>query len=112
MQQIVWSLGPSARKKGLDLRCEIENGAATPFRGDPIRLRQVLVNLVGNAIKFTERGECVVSVRLLEHSGATALLQFAVRDTGIGVPGELHDVIFERFAQADASITRKYGGTG
>src|SRR5205807_9984768 len=80
--------------------------------GDPGRLRQVLVNLVGNAIKFTQRGEVVVSVLVesLDRDGAE--LHFVVSDTGIGVPPEKRDVIFEAFSQADGSTTRRFGGTG
>jgi CheY-like chemotaxis protein len=81
-------------------------------RGDPNRLRQIVVNLVGNAIKFTSQGEVAVGVRALDIEGEERLLQFTVSDTGIGIPPEKQDVIFEPFSQADASTTRKYGGTG
>jgi signal transduction histidine kinase len=80
--------------------------------GDPTRLRQVMLNLVGNAIKFTERGEVAVSVELDSMREHEIDLHFSVRDTGIGVPKEKHGLIFEAFSQADSSTTRKYGGTG
>jgi signal transduction histidine kinase len=86
--------------------------------GDPIRLRQVLVNLIGNAVKFTEKGEIVVEVRKKEpdissrEHEETADLIFSVSDTGIGIPKEKIDMIFEKFTQVDSSTTRKYGGTG
>lgn len=80
--------------------------------GDPGRLRQVLMNLLANALKFTERGEVVVQVDCEESSAATACYRFRVRDTGIGIPPDLRDHIFEAFQQADGSVSRKYGGTG
>ncbi len=80
--------------------------------GDPGRLRQILVNLVGNAIKFTLQGQIVVSVEMVSHSDEDIQLHFSVADTGIGIPAEKHSLVFEAFAQADGSTTRNYGGTG
>ncbi len=101
-----------AHQKNLELVCHI--AAATPewVTGDPSRLRQVLVNLIGNALKFTRHGEVIVEVRPESLQPERALLSFRVQDTGIGIPPEKQGAIFEAFMQADGSITRKYGGTG
>ena len=80
--------------------------------GDPFRLRQVIANLVGNAVKFTDRGEVVVSLTLLQHTAAGADVRLSVRDTGMGIPAQAHTKIFEHFSQADGSTTRQFGGTG
>jgi PAS domain S-box-containing protein len=99
-----------ADEKGLELLCDVAPDVPEQVRGDSTRLRQVLLNLVGNAIKFTERGEVTVRVEAME--GDIGLLHFSVLDTGIGIPREKQKLIFEPFSQADASTTRKYGGTG
>lgn len=111
LQQVTWSLLPSARKKKLELGCVSGEGLPEYVEGDPARIRQILVNLVGNAIKFTEEGSCEASL-VREATGDEAVLHFSVKDTGIGIDPSIQDAIFERFSQADASITRKYGGTG
>jgi TMAO reductase system sensor TorS len=98
-----------ARAKGLELRCEIESSVPAAVRGDPVRLRQVLINLAGNAIKFTETGEVVVRVTALDADGR---LRFEVSDTGIGIAAEAQSQIFSAFTQADSFTTRQYGGTG
>jgi signal transduction histidine kinase/DNA-binding response OmpR family regulator len=98
-----------AREKGLELACIIETDVPTKVRSDPMRLRQVLINLVGNAIKFTESGEVVVRVKVLDTAGR---LRFEVRDTGIGIAEDAQAEIFNAFSQADSFTTRKYGGTG
>ncbi|MBW3542247.1 MAG: PAS domain S-box protein [Planctomycetes bacterium] len=108
----VRSLALRAHRKGLELAYHIDAEIDDDLVGDPVRLRQVLVNLVGNAVKFTERGEVVLSVGLQVRDGDDVLVHFAVRDTGIGVPADKLDVIFEAFEQADNSMTRQYGGTG
>jgi signal transduction histidine kinase/CheY-like chemotaxis protein len=101
-----------AEEKQLRLRCDISPDLPATFVADPVRLRQIIVNLVGNAIKFTERGEVVVNVSWQEDQIERTMLQFSIRDTGIGIPPERLDHIFDAFTQADNSITRKYGGTG
>jgi signal transduction histidine kinase/CheY-like chemotaxis protein len=106
------SLGTRATEKGLDLRHVVAETTPDRVRGDPTRLRQVLLNLVANAIKFTERGEVVVTVDTTQTADAPARLVFAIRDTGIGIPPDRMAGIFEAFTQADSSTTRKYGGTG
>ncbi len=116
------SLAVRAHKKGLELILDIAPDVPDWIVGDPNRLRQVIVNLVGNAIKFTERGEVVMTVRRAGAEAANApgapadvhdlILHFAVRDTGIGVPENKRDAIFQPFEQADSSTTRRYGGTG
>ena len=106
------TLALRAEQRGLELACRI--GAAVPddLCGDPGRLRQILVNLIGNAIKFTDQGEIVIDVEPERLDDQNVWLHFRVRDTGIGIPPEKHDLIFHAFSQADGSTTRKYGGTG
>ena len=106
------TLAVRAHQKGLELAAHILPDVPDELVGDPIRLRQIVVNLVGNAIKFTEQGEVVVRVELAEKQGENIQLHFAVRDTGIGIPADKQEIIFEAFSQADGSTTRKYGGTG
>ncbi len=113
-------LAVRAHKKGLELACDIRPDVPDAVVGDPGRLRQVIVNLVGNAIKFTDRGEVVVTVEVdapesrvrSASEGSDVQLHFSVRDTGIGIPADKAQAIFEPFVQADGSTTRKYGGTG
>ncbi len=100
-----------AHQKGLELLGSLDPGVPRSVTGDPGRLRQVLANLTGNAVKFTQRGEVVLRVSVQE-AGPRPLLRFSVRDTGIGVPAEKVGLLFQKFTQADASTTRKYGGTG
>ncbi len=101
-----------AAQKGLELVFDLPMDTPASLRGDPVRLQQVLVNLVGNAIKFTEKGRVMVSVSTLAQNADTARLQFAVSDTGIGISPDKHELIFDSFSQADGSVTRRYGGTG
>jgi PAS domain S-box-containing protein len=112
VDEAVKTLSPKALEKNLKLLWHAEAGIPQILRGDMGRLRQVLVNLVGNAVKFTERGEVVVRVEKEEENPAGVVLHFQVRDTGIGVAKEKQGLIFEAFTQADGSATRKYGGTG
>lgn len=104
----------TAAKKNLELLCDIEPDVPECLRGDPTRLRQIVINLLGNAIKFTEEGEVGVKVSVLtfDEIHQECLLQFDVRDTGIGISEEAQKRLFKSFTQADASSTRKYGGTG
>ena len=118
---IIWKQGQvrccsnDAAAKGLELVCDMRPGVPSDVVGDPTRLRQVIVNLLGNAIKFTDRGEVVLHV---EAQGAekrkrkVISLHFAIQDSGIGISKDKQKLIFEAFAQADSSSRRKYGGTG
>jgi signal transduction histidine kinase/CheY-like chemotaxis protein len=101
-----------AHEKGLELTCDVAEDVPERLVADAGRLRQILLNLVGNAVKFTERGEVAVKVALEGRVGELLRLHFTVRDTGIGVPLEKQKTIFDSFSQADASTTRRYGGTG
>ena len=105
-------LATRAHVKGLELACDIRPDVPTALVGDPGRLRQIVTNLVGNAIKFTEHGEVVLTVEAETQTDRDAMLRFSVSDTGIGVPQEQQEAIFKPFVQADGSTTRKYGGTG
>jgi PAS domain S-box-containing protein len=106
------ALGLRAHKKGLELAYHIPPSVLDGLIGDPDRLRQVVVNLVGNAIKFTEKGEVVVRVETKAQTANEVTLHFSVSDTGIGIPPDKQRLIFDPFVQADGSTTRKYGGTG
>ena len=99
-------------EKGLELLCEVAAEVPEMLRGDSNRLRQIIVNLVGNAIKFTDEGEVALKVRVDSEEGADRILHFTVSDTGVGISPEKRTLIFEPFSQADSSTTRKYGGTG
>jgi CheY-like chemotaxis protein len=101
-----------AHEKGLELVYEVQPEVPEALLGDPGRIRQILVNLVGNAIKFTEHGEIFVCVEEQSPGSTAAALHFRVKDTGIGIPVEKQEKIFDAFSQADGSMTRKYGGTG
>src|SRR5262249_26247700 len=108
----VHALGIRAAQKGLELACHIPPEVPDALIGDPARLRQIVVNLLGNAIKFTERGEVVVGVALESRTRDEVCLRFAVSDTGIGIPADMQQLIFEAFSQVDSSTTRRFGGTG
>jgi two-component system sensor histidine kinase/response regulator len=101
-----------AETKGLELLCDIAHEVPLTVRGDSTRLSQMIINLVGNAIKFTLEGQVAVKVEAEPHQGAGAVLHFTVSDTGIGIPKEKQESIFDSFTQADASTTREFGGTG
>jgi two-component system, sensor histidine kinase and response regulator len=106
------TMGLRAHQKGLELAYQVDPDIPRFLMGDAHRIKQVLINLIGNAIKFTERGEVVLRVAAEERTPGEIRLRFSVSDTGIGIPAEKQQLIFEAFSQADASTTRKYGGTG
>jgi len=112
VEQAAGVLAPRAHEKGLDLNCRVAPDVPAALIGDPGRLRQVLVNLLGNAIKFTEFGEVALNVEKGPQTGGSGFLRFQVSDTGIGIPEDKLDAIFDSFAQVDSTITRQYGGTG
>ena len=105
-------LVPAASAKGLSLTCVIEPDVPAQVKGDPVRVRQTLVNLVGNAVKFTDRGAITVEARVLRRASSHVVVRVSVMDTGIGIPPERQAGLFESFAQGDDSTTRVYGGTG
>lgn len=107
LSQLMMTLNVQAVDKGLTLRVDLDSGVGRYYRGDSLRIRQVLTNLIGNAVKFTAHGEVVVTVRTQADG-----VHFAVSDTGIGIAPERLDAIFEPFTQADASMSRRFGGTG
>jgi PAS domain S-box-containing protein len=112
LEMTMKTLAFRADEKGLELLCDIAPEVPEGIRGDSTRLRQVVVNLIGNAIKFTAAGEVALKVHVIQSEGGDRLLHFTVSDTGIGIPPEKQKSIFEPFTQADTSTTRKYGGTG
>ncbi|HWB10299.1 MAG TPA: response regulator [Pirellulales bacterium] len=112
LADMVKPLSLLAHSKGLELAYHVEHDVPDLLLGDSARLRQIIVNLAGNAIKFTEEGEVTVQACLLEHDAEKSVLQFSVSDTGIGIPAERQKSVFQPFEQADGSTTRKYGGTG
>ncbi|QTR44507.1 response regulator [Thiothrix litoralis] len=112
VENISGIMSTMAQDKNLEVQCYIPEDIPERVKGDPARLRQMLMNLVGNAIKFTEHGEVYTGLELREIHGEEAVLRFEVRDTGIGIPPAMQKSIFESFVQVDASINRRYGGTG
>jgi PAS domain S-box-containing protein len=112
VEDVVELLSPRAAEKGLEIASFLDSGARHGFRGDPTRLRQVLLNLLSNAIKFTDTGYVAVEVRSAPAKRGRTGLRLEVHDTGVGVPAEAKPRLFQKFQQADGSITRKFGGTG
>ncbi len=112
LEETIRSFGVTAAEKNLELVCDVHSEVPAAVSGDPTRLRQVIVNLLGNAIKFTDRGEIVLQAQVKSLSESAVEMHFTVRDTGIGIPKDKQALIFEAFAQADGSSRRKYGGTG
>ena len=112
LEEALEMVASRAEDKGLELVCSLHPAAPRALRGDPLRLRQVLVNLIGNAVKFTEQGEVVLEVGAGRESDGRCELVFSVRDTGIGIAPEAIPRLFQSFTQADGSTTRRFGGTG
>jgi len=112
LDEMTRALDLRARQKGLALGCEVAPDVPKLLRGDPTRLRQVLVNLAGNAIKFTSQGRVTIRVEADDSAADYAVIHFAVTDTGIGISEEKQRLIFDAFTQADSSMNRQYGGTG
>ncbi len=112
LDEVVALLAPSAHEKGLEITLKVDPNIPTGVIGDPLRIQQVLTNLVGNSIKFTERGNIDISIELKMLSDNSIDLQFVIRDTGIGISERQQAQLFQAFSQADASISRRYGGTG
>jgi signal transduction histidine kinase/AmiR/NasT family two-component response regulator len=112
VESVTELLAEQSQRKGLELVSLVHASTPTAVRGDPGRLRQILMNLVGNAVKFTEQGRVVLQVRATEDSGDSVTLLFEVTDTGIGIPPDKQGTIFDAFSQADGSTTRRFGGTG
>ncbi|MEH2388599.1 MAG: response regulator [Nostoc sp.] len=112
VEEVLELLAPSAHKKGLEIAALIYNNVPTYLQGDAGRLRQILMNLISNAIKFTTNGEVVLRAELRSQNSTTASISFAITDTGLGITPEDQCKLFTPFTQVDASITRKYGGTG
>jgi two-component system, sensor histidine kinase and response regulator len=112
VKDLLKMLSLRADQKGIELLCELDPAIPTAIVGDPVRVRQVLANLLANAIKFTESGHVLLQIREDERGDGRTTLHFQVSDTGIGIPPEKHATIFEAFSQADGSMTRRFGGTG
>ncbi len=112
IEEIISLFSETAQEKNLQLLYDIDPDVPHKVKGDPIRLRQILINLLGNALKFTEKGEVTCRVFCIERDKKEAKLCFEIKDTGIGIPEDKQKIVFDPFAQADSSMTRKYGGTG
>jgi len=112
MDDLTATLAVQAQEKGLTLSCGVDSNVPALLRGDSGRLRQIMTNLIGNAIKFTQDGEVAIRASLQSESEDAVVLRVTVQDTGIGIPEERRSIIFDKFTQADPSTTRRYGGTG
>jgi len=112
IEEISMNYASAAQAKGIELITQVDPDVPAEVCGDPLRLRQIISNLVNNALKFTNEGEVIVAVRVLDHSSSHVKLEIAISDTGVGISEERADSIFRPFTQADASTTREYGGTG
>ncbi|MBF0327858.1 MAG: response regulator [Nitrospirae bacterium] len=105
-------MAPRAYEKGIEFTCLVSPDIPLLLRGDPVRLRQILINLTGNALKFTSQGEIAVRARLESETDNAAIIRFSIKDSGIGIPADKQESLFQKFTQADSSTTRQYGGTG
>ncbi len=112
LEEIIDFFNKTANEKKIPIYSSIPSDIPQSILGDPVRLRQVFINLIGNALKFTEHGEVRIDVKIIEEDEKNVTFQFSVKDTGIGIPSHMVGHIFESFTQADASTTRKFGGTG
>ena len=112
MEEVAGLLAPRRQERGLEIACVVPSEFPSRLVGDPVRLRQILTNLVGNAVKFTETGDVVLEAAVRGESAAGVAVRLSVRDTGIGIPEEMQARIFESFTQADEGINRRQGGTG
>ncbi|HMB03146.1 MAG TPA: histidine kinase N-terminal 7TM domain-containing protein, partial [Isosphaeraceae bacterium] len=112
MEEVTDLLAPRAHQKDLQVACRMPPDCPEHLVGDPIRIRQVLTNLVGNAVKFTDAGEVILEARAIGQSAGSATMRISVRDTGIGIPRDRHESIFESFTQVEGGAARRYGGTG
>ncbi|MCQ8104543.1 PAS domain S-box protein [Methylomonas sp. SURF-2] len=112
LEQLTDAIGLQAEQKGVEFLIRYDVKIPSMLQGDPLRLKQILLNLCGNAIKFTERGEVELGLRMLSNKDGIVTLQMSVRDTGIGMDNELQNRLFQKFTQADQSTTRRFGGTG
>ena len=112
LDEVADTMGPQARRKGLELVTQLGQAVPKRLRGDAMRIKQVLLNLAGNALKFTDQGQILVAVMMEKETDHQVHIEWSVKDTGIGIPKEKQAAIFEGFTQADESTTRKYGGTG
>jgi len=112
LEDMIDVLAVRAHEKGLEITCLIEPEVPALLQGDPKRLRQIITNLIGNAIKFTAQGEVALHVILDNEDNGMVMIRFAVKDTGFGMPADKLDILFDAFTQADSSATRKFGGTG
>ncbi|MFN8544423.1 MAG: response regulator [Candidatus Binatia bacterium] len=112
LEEVADLLAASAAKKKLEFACVVPPGMPDALRGDPVRIRQMVTNLVGNAIKFTEAGEVTIEAQVASETATHAVIRLLIRDTGIGIPPDRQAAVFESFTQVDGSTTRRYGGTG
>ncbi len=112
LQNAISLVEGKSKEKGLKLAISIDGDVPVNLTGDSLRLGQIIINLLSNSIKFTDKGNIAIQVEMLENAGDTALIRFSVKDTGIGISGEELEKLFQPFTQADASTTRRYGGTG